>query len=91
MHSTAVVRYIGVCTLESIMIARHSRMARSLPQTPRFSYTVVLYLMQEVSQFSSHWSTLRLHSLLNARETSDATCVHGGSGNAEISIALPQK
>lgn len=43
--------------------------------------------MQEVSQFSSHWSTLRLHSLLNAHETTDTTCVHGVSGNAEISIA----
>lgn len=61
--------------------------ARSLPQTPRFSYTAVLYLMQEVSQFSSHWSTLRLHSLLNAHETSDTTCVYRVSGNAEISIA----
>jgi len=65
MHSTCGGWYID--TLESIMIARHSRTARSLPQTPRFSYTAVLYLMQEVSQFSSHWSTLRLHSLLNAR------------------------
>lgn len=62
------------------MIARHSRTARSLPQTPRFPYTALLYLMQEVSQFSSHRSTLRLHSPLNAHETSDTTYVHGGSG-----------
>lgn len=59
------------------MIARHSHTRlRSLPQTPRFSYTAVLYLMQEVSQFSSQWSILRLHSPLNAHETSDTTCMH---------------
>jgi len=85
MHSTYGGWYID--TLESIMIARHSRTARSLPQTPRFSYTAVLYLMQEVSQFSSHWCTLRLHSLLNAHETSNTPCVHDVPGNVEISVA----
>lgn len=44
--------------------------------------------MQEVSQFSSQWSTLRLHSLLNAHETSDTTCAHDVLGNVGITIVL---